>query len=276
MSNQIELGREALYPEHYDASLLQAISRSESRSAWLTLEEPLPFEGKDFWTAFELSWLNAKGLPQVAVAEFSVPVSSTNIVESKSFKYYLNSFNQTRFHSRDKVLAVLARDISAVCKAEVAVQMFSLAERNVSALMPEYDSLPGQCVDDLDVEVSAYLPDPELLVTQAKPVECEGLYSHLLKSNCPVTGQPDWATLWVEYSGARIDAESFLRYVVSYRNHQGFHESCVEHIFHDIQQQCSPSRLSVYARYTRRGGLDINPFRTNCARELPFRRLLRQ
>lgn len=269
MTNNIELGENALYPEIYDASLLEPIARSLSRDTF-KLVSPLPFDGVDLWTGYELSWLTPSGKPQVAIAEFEFLACSTHIVESKSFKYYLNSFNQTVFFDWDTVQKTLIEDLRKNSGAEVKVKLFAPDKFDAPT------ALTGQHVDDLDVSINKYLPDKNLLATTAESVVNDRLFSHLLKSNCPVTGQPDWASVWIEYSGMKISPESFLRYVISYRQHQDFHENCVERIFCDIAKQCSTQSLSVYARYTRRGGLDINPFRSDSKRELPFRRVARQ
>lgn len=267
--NNIVLGEESLYPEKYAASLLQPIARSLSRDK-LNLGAGLPFDGVDLWTGYELSWLSPSGKPQVAIAEFEFLASSENIVESKSFKYYLNSFNQSMFADWQSVEKILSKDLSAASGAEAKVRLFLPDE----FYAPQ--RLDGDCVDSLEVDIDQYTPNSNLLETTDESVVDEKLYSHLLKSNCPVTGQPDWASIWIEYSGAKIKAESFLRYIISYRQHQDFHENCVESIFSDIAKQCATQSLSVYARYTRRGGLDINPFRTDANRTPPLRRVARQ
>lgn len=266
------LGQKTTYVSSYDASLLFPIARSESRKA-LDIAIELPFFGYDIWTGYELSWLNNKGKPEVAVAEFKIPCNSPCIIESKSFKLYLNSFNQTRFSDLDDVKAVLMNDLSAV--AGVAIEV-NLQPLGVSTLLVDstYDAL---CLDGLDIAVDSYHPDSSLLAVDASEEITEVLCSHLLKSNCPVTGQPDWASLFVEYSGAKINHENLLRYIISFREHQDFHEHCVERIFVDLQRRCKPKTLSVYARYTRRGGLDINPFRSTELDAKPrVGRLLRQ
>lgn len=268
MTKVIELGKDALYVDHYDAKLLAPIARSESRTKMFG--EALPFHGADLWTSYELSWLSQSGKPIVAIAEFEFPCESTHIIESKSFKYYLNSFNQTHFESQEAVAATLERDLSKASGGEVKVDIQNLASDH------QIYVLPGTCVDHLNVNVNQYTPSAELLTLGRRAVENKQLFSHLLKSNCPVTGQPDWATVWIEYSGTEIIPESFLAYVISYRQHQDFHENCVESMFQHILEQCQPSSLSVYARYTRRGGLDINPFRSNCRGKVPVKRLARQ
>jgi len=252
------LGQKTAYVSSYDASLLFPIVRNESRKA-LGISANLPFYGYDIWTGYELSWLNSKGKPEVAVAEFKIPCHSPCIIESKSFKLYLNSFNQTRFFSLDEVQSILLKDLSKVAGVAIEVQLHQLGRSNL-LIDAAYDAM---CLDELDIEVDSYHPDPSLLAADASQEVKEILCSHLLKSNCPVTGQPDWASLFVEYSGAKISHESLLRYVISFREHQDFHEHCVERIFVDLWRVCKPGTLSVYARYTRRGGLDINPFRSS-------------
>lgn len=265
----IQLGEQAQYSDVYDATLLQPIPRAPSRN--IEFGDGLPFSGVDIWTCFELSWLNPRGVPQVAIAEFQFDCLSEHIIESKSFKYYLNSFNQTIFASIEAVKACLVKDLSAVANGHVAVEITGLDTPFTGVVMP------GVCVDQLDCEVAQYSADASLLVIDKdSTVQSAQLYSHLLKSNCPVTGQPDWATIWIEYTGKVIRPEAFLAYVVSYRQHQDFHETCVEKFFADIMTYCEPSELSVFARYTRRGGLDINPFRSNCRFDVPFGRLCRQ
>ena len=268
---QSQLGKSSAYVDQYDASLLFPIPRATKRAEIGITAQPV-FFGADLWTAFELSWLNTKGKPQVALAHITVPAESTHIVESKSFKLYLNSFNNTRFESHDEVKARLRADISAAIWSGGQV----LASAGVKLLMPEqFDAEPvheldGLTLDRLDIECTRYQPAPELLSANiAEAPVTETLVSHLLKSNCLVTGQPDWGSVQIRYSGPQIDQGQLLRYLVSFRNHNEFHEQCVERIFMDIQARCRPTRLTVYARYTRRGGLDINPLRTSHPGALP-------
>lgn len=249
------LGRDAAYPERYDAALLYPIPRAANRAPLGIGEGPLPFVGEDEWHAFEASWLNARGKPVVAVARFRLPADSPNLIESKSWKLYLNGLNQTRFVSREAVIETLERDLAAAAGAPVAVELFDVDDE---ALMPR--RLPGECLDDLDIAVDRYTPGPELLKAGEEIVE-ETLHSHLLKSNCPVTGQPDWGSVLIRYRGPRLDREALLRYLIGYRQHQDFHEHCVEHIFMDLLERARPERLLVLARYVRRGGLDISPWR---------------
>jgi len=268
---QLQLGKTSAYVDQYDASLLFPIPRADKRLE-MGLSEPLPFMGADLWTAFELSWLNLRGKPQVALAHIAVPCETLNIVESKSVKLYLNSLNNTRFADLQTVQNTLRADLSE------AVWRGSEAKGSVGVkiIPPEaFDREPvheldGLSLDRLDIECTHTQPAPQLLSAAAheSPVN-EVLVSHLLKSNCLVTGQPDWASVQISYSGNPIDQEGLLQYLVSFRNHNEFHEQCVERIFTDIWRQCRPTKLAVYARYTRRGGLDINPFRTSYPQPLP-------
>jgi 7-cyano-7-deazaguanine reductase len=252
------LGQQTTYVSSYDASQLFPIARAESRKTLGLSQEMLPFHGCDIWTGYELSWLNLKGKPEVAVAEFVIPANSPCIIESKSFKLYLNSLNQTKFTDFEEVKCVLEKDLSAAAGADVLVSLRPLRESNL-LIDSTYDA---SCIDDLDVEIDSYHPSPHYLIADELTKVEEKLCSHLLKSNCPVTGQPDWASVFIEYEGAKIVPENLLRYIISFREHQDFHEHCVERIFMDVLAQCKPASLSVYARYTRRGGLDINPFRS--------------
>lgn len=269
-SSQNPLGQTTVYPDKYSPELLFPIDRQLSR-VHLGLES-LPFHGGDLWTAYELSWLNPKGKPQVAMAEFWIPAESKHIIESKSFKLYLNSFNQSNFASIDEVKKLVQQDLSKAAGADVDVYFYDLDE--VSALS-KIETVSGVCLDRLDVAIKHYQPTPDLLAVNTTPVS-ETLYSHLLKTNCPVTGQPDWATIVIEYKGNQINHENLLAYVVSFRDHQDFHEHCVERIFCDIYQRCNPELLTVYARYTRRGGLDINPYRSTEKVVSNGKRLVRQ
>ncbi|ATF86378.1 NADPH-dependent 7-cyano-7-deazaguanine reductase QueF [Burkholderia gladioli] len=259
------LGKATAYTSDYDAALLFPIPRAGAREQ-IGIGAALPFFGTDIWNAYELSWLNRRGKPQIAVATFLVPADSPNIVESKSFKLYLGSFAQTAFDSLEAVRDALKRDVSAACGASVAVQLASPAEFRKLRL----DELDGIPLDRLDLDTDIYHPDPSLLSAahEESPVE-ETLVSDLLKSNCPVTGQPDWGSVQIHYVGPQIDQAGLLRYLISFRNHTGFHEQCVERIFVDVLRECRPVKLAVYARYTRRGGLDINPFRTNFNQPMP-------
>lgn len=251
------LGHAVAYPETYDPSLLFPIARACNR-AELGLAAALPFAGVDVWNAYELSWLDARGKPAVALAELRVPADSPCIVESKSLKLYLNGYTQTRFVDAEAVRARIAGDLAAATGAAVAVTLLPAARFGEVRLEP----LAGTCIDDLDLAIDDYGPPrPDYLAVAPGAEVEEALVSHLLKSNCPVTGQPDWASVQIRYAGAPIDRAGLLRYLVSFRRHSDFHEHCVERIFVDLLRRCVPRRLAVYARYTRRGGLDINPFR---------------
>ena len=258
----IPLGQATQYPDQYDPSLLFPIARSENRlKLGIQANQALPFVGVDIWNAFELSWLNKRGKPQVALAEFQIPADSPNMIESKSFKLYLNSLNNARFEDEAEVRERLITDLSAVAGSKIATRI-NLAEVVAKKGMQE---MSGVLMDRLDIEIDPSLSaDPTLLEVNASfgPIE-QCLVSHLLKSNCPVTGQPDWASVQIRYQGRPILEEGLLRYLIGFRQKGEFHEHCVETIFTDIKRQCKPEKLSVYARYTRRGGLDINPFRTD-------------
>jgi 7-cyano-7-deazaguanine reductase len=258
------LGKATAYADRYDPSLLFPIPRAQKRVE-IGVADPLPFVGVDIWNAYELSWLDARGKPRVALAEFRVPADSPNIVESKSFKLYLNGFAQERIEEA-ALRDTLARDLSAAAGAPVTVTL-----RGPSAQGHLIADLPGDLLDELPLEIDDYGPPKAAYLSanhDAAPVE-ESLLSHLLRSNCPVTGQPDWGSVQIAYRGAPIDHAGLLRYLVSFRTHNEFHEQCVERIFVDLMARCAPERLAVYARYTRRGGLDINPFRSTDPGALP-------
>jgi 7-cyano-7-deazaguanine reductase len=258
----LPLGQASQYPEQYDPSLLFPISRAENRLKLnIKPNQALPFVGVDIWNAFELSWLNKKGKPQIALAEFQVPADSPNMIESKSFKLYLNSFNSARFEDESEVRERLMVDLSAVAGSKISTRIYpteAVAKNGIQ-------EMSGVLMDRLDIEIDPSLSaDPALLEVNESfgPIE-QCLVSHLLKSNCPVTGQPDWASIQIRYQGRPILEEGLLRYLIGFRQLGEFHEHCVETIFCDIKRQCKPEKLSVYARYTRRCGLDINPFRTD-------------
>ncbi|AMJ56549.1 MULTISPECIES: NADPH-dependent 7-cyano-7-deazaguanine reductase QueF [Stenotrophomonas] len=245
------LGREVDYPRHYDASLLFPIPRAAAR-AEIGLGDVLPFVGEDRWHIYELGWLDARGKPCVDTATLYVPATSPNLIESKSLKLYLNSLNGARFNRAEAVRERIATDLSVCAGADVRVE-FGL---------PPVAQAAGESIDHLDVAIDSYgPPNAALLLADNRAVVEETLVSALLKSNCPVTGQPDWASVSVRYQGPRIDRAGLLRYLVSYRDHAEFHEQCVERIFLELSQRCQPTALEVEARYTRRGGLDINPRR---------------
>jgi 7-cyano-7-deazaguanine reductase len=265
------LGRTVAYADQYDPSLLFPIARAPKREE-IGLTGALPFFGADLWTAFELSWLGPRGKPQVAIAHFTVPCETPNIIESKSLKLYLGSFNNTVFASVEQVRDRLRADLSeavwrgAETSATIGVRLLTpdLFDREA------VHELDGLSLDRLDIECTDYTPAPHLLrAVFDEPPVTEVLTSNLLKSNCLVTGQPDWGSIQISYSGPAIDQGGLLRYLVSFRNHNEFHEQCVERIFMDLWRQCRPGKLAVYARYTRRGGLDINPLRTSHPMALP-------
>ena len=260
------LGQQSAYPNQYDPNLLFPIARSDNRSTLgLNLQSTPPFFGVDIWNAYELAWLNLKGKPQIALAEFIIPADSPNMIESKSFKLYLNSLNQHCFADFTAVKTCLQHDLSQVLGTGLKVRLIQPCEITSNKKMAPIEELDGQLLDRLDIEVNSHQnADPLLLKADhtSAPIT-QTLVSHLLKSNCPVTGQPDWASVQIQYQGRPIDEEGLLRYLIGFRQLGEFHEHCVEKIFCDIKIQCQPEKLSVYARYTRRGGLDINPFRTD-------------
>lgn len=264
------LGQEVVYPTTYDAALLFPIDRLANRQ---TLGSIPSWSGADIWNAYEVSWLNLKGKPIVATARFTFPQSSPRLVESKSFKLYLNSFNEERFASEHDVVSRMQHDLSQVCGAQIQAELFSLQHQETQT----YESLQGINIDDTDVEITCYTPSPELLqCTDGEPVVEETLVSDLLKSNCPVTGQPDWGSVQIRYAGPQIDRAALLKYIVSLRHHDEFHEHCVERMYCDIWRICQPQTLLVYARYTRRGGLDINPWRASQEVQVSLDRTVRQ
>jgi 7-cyano-7-deazaguanine reductase len=274
---QSQLGKASAYADEYDASLLFPIARAGKRQE-IGVGAQAPFFGADMWTAYELSWLNLRGKPQVALAQVVVPCETPNIIESKSFKLYLNSFNNTRFANASDVLARLRADLSEAAWRGAVLPATASAPPSIGVklLLPDLfdrepvQELDGLNLDRLDVECTRYTPAPDLLTADADEASVtEVLTSHLLKSNCLVTGQPDWGSVQISYSGPPIDQEGLLQYLVSFRNHNEFHEQCVERIFMDIWRRCKPAKLAVFARYTRRGGLDINPFRTSYPQALP-------
>ena len=270
MTTEMPLGQATAYPEHYSLDLLYAIARTDSRAA-LGLAANPPFHGADIWNAWELSWLNSAGLPQVAAVEIRVPADSTNIIESKSLKLYLGSFAMTGFEAAGDVLTAITRDLSECVGAAVdtRLQLPWMTSWGVARF-------PGHCLDQLSVSCDAYGVDADTLHADAEQIVAEDLYTHLLRSLCPVTNQPDAGSVLISYKGPRIDREGLLRYIVSFRQHNDFHEACVERMFVDILERCQPERLSVYARYQRRGGIDINPFRSNFEHKVPNTRLWRQ
>lgn len=271
--NALKLGQQTKYAEKYDRTLLQPVPRHLNRDM-LNITTTQPFTiGADIWTAYEISWLNPKGVPQVAIADVSIDFRSENLIESKSFKLYLNSFNQTRFANFNEVQQILQQDLQDCAKGEVKVRLNSLTDYTQQPIA----TLDGDCIDGLDIDIEDYAFNAELLkdCTNDNIVE-ETLASHLLKSNCLITQQPDWGSLQIHYVGKQINREQLLRYIISFRQHNEFHEQCVERIFCDLMHFAAPEKLTVYARYTRRGGLDINPYRSNFEPLPPNLRLARQ
>lgn len=258
------LGKTTAYADRYDPSLLFPIPRSGKRAEIGVADDALPFHGVDIWNAYELSWLDTRGKPKVAIAQFHVPARSPNIIESKSFKLYLNGFSQEQVADERRLTEILARDLSSAAGAGVRVNLTT-----TSAQEHAITDLGGELIDDQDVAIDDYGPPKASHLVAGTDLVDEALVSNLLRSNCPVTGQPDWGSVQIRYRGPRIDRAGLLRYLVSFRNHNEFHEQCVERIFVDVMARCAPQSLSVYARYTRRGGLDINPFRSTDATASP-------
>ncbi|RUO79502.1 NADPH-dependent 7-cyano-7-deazaguanine reductase QueF [Pseudidiomarina taiwanensis] len=263
MENPLEhlaLGQATAYPTAFDPGLLAPVPRQLNRQPLGIDGQNLPFHGIDYWNAYELSWLNEAGLPQVAIAEIAVAVDSINLIESKSFKLYLNSFNESRWSSWSAVAKQLQTDLSNCAEGQVEVKLHSLQQ----APQQHIQQFSGICLDEQQLSINEYDYNPELLALQDNPqTVTETLYSDLLKSNCLITNQPDWGSVLIRYQGPAIDHAALLRYLISFRRHNEFHEQCVERIFSDIKTRLKPEKLSVYARYTRRGGLDINPFRSD-------------
>jgi 7-cyano-7-deazaguanine reductase len=267
------LGKPTTYTSEYDPGLLCPIPRQLKRDE-LGLSGDLPFRGVDIWNAYELSWLTPQGKPVVAMGEFRIPCESPNLIESKSIKLYLNSFNQTRFDDFESVRGLMSKDLGGAAGMPVDVRLMAAAE----FVSESFSTLPGQCLDALDIVIDNYALDAELLngAADAETPVSERLHSHLLKSNCLVTSQPDWGSVLISYQGAKINQEALLRYLISFRQHDEFHEQCVERIYNDLMRFCKPEKLTVYARYTRRGGLDINPYRSNFEFDVENLRLARQ
>ncbi|MDX1403129.1 MAG: NADPH-dependent 7-cyano-7-deazaguanine reductase QueF [Woeseiaceae bacterium] len=264
------LGKSTRYPLEYDPGVLCAVSRNPAREA-LGLGTQLPFMGMDIWNAWELTWLAKTGKPIVATAVITVPAESPNIVESKSLKLYLNSFAMTRYAAKSELEGIIARDLSDIIESKVTVDIKPETDPKMYRIV----DLPGRSIDDLDINIEASGVDASLLKTTEGETE-ETLHSHLLRSNCPVTNQPDMGSVMVRYKGTNIDRESLLKYIVSYRQHNDFHEACVERIFVDIKTRCATEKLTVYARFNRRGGIDINPFRSDFETSAENLRLWRQ
>jgi 7-cyano-7-deazaguanine reductase len=276
--NNLTLGKSTEYCSEYNPNLLQAVPRSLNRDDLSLQSNNLPFIGEDVWYGYELSWLNNKGKPVVAVAEFRFACTSPNLVESKSFKLYLNSFNQSKFDSINDVEKILIKDLSATAKIQAEVTLFTVEKCPALAITPITQKTI--CIDDEDVTIKSYEYQAELLDKAQTNASInsvsEKLVSHLLKSNCLITNQPDWASIYIDYKGKAIDHAILLKYLISFRQHNEFHEQCVERIFCDLLQYCELEELTVFARYTRRGGLDINPFRSTYLTRAPLMRTLRQ
>jgi 7-cyano-7-deazaguanine reductase len=266
-----ELGKASSYINSYTPSLLFPIDRSSSR-AKIGIKGSLPFMGADLWSAYELSWLNPRGKPEVAIARFTIPCESTHIIESKSLKLYLNSLNATQFESVEELKSTLIKDLSHSIWAGSSVLTSVKAEILTPSEFSRHSTqeLEGLSLDRMDLECDTYRPDPHFLTAafDEQPVQ-ETLKSDLLKSNCMVTAQPDWASIQIKYYGPQIDQPGLLKYLISYRDHNEFHEPCVERIFMDLWTHCKPTELSVLACYTRRGGIDISPYRTSKPGPLP-------
>lgn len=259
ITDNLPLGKKSKFEEVYNPSLLCGIERKTNREK-LGIGEELPFLGVDIWNVYELSWLNNRGKPVVALAEIRVPCTTPCIVESKSLKLYLGSFNQTRFGNLNEVTKTIEMDLSVTTRGSVLVDIRPLSDFNHRHI----EKVQGTCLDEMDVDVEDYHVNKDLLsVNEHEMTVSETVYSDLFRSNCPVTGQPDWATIVIHYKGKPIDHGNLLRYIISYRRHSDFHEQCVERMYMDVMEQCAPEALSVYARFTRRGGIDINPFRGN-------------
>lgn len=253
-----ELGKVTGYDQSYNPDRLYPIARASKRVEIGVDPTAPPFVGFDCWNHYEVSWLNDKGKPIVATAEIFYDCHSPKIVESKSMKLYFNSLNNTQFNSIADIEKTIKKDLEKAVEANVTVLVRPLGHSNTKKW---HEKFTGECIDHLDVTCHIYTVNPDHLITSQKYVE-EILYSDLLKSNCLVTNQPDWGSVQISYSGNKIDREGLLRYIVSFRNHNEFHEQCIERIFVDIMKHCKPEKLTVYGRYTRRGGLDINPYRS--------------
>lgn len=272
MSN-IPLGKKTDYPREYAPQVLAAVARSAARDS-IGVGAELPFQGMDIWNAWELTWLAESGKPLVATAVITVPADSTNIIESKSLKLYLDSFALSRYAAKGELEGIIARDLTDLAESDVVVDIKPATETKVYHIV----DLPGECIDHLDIDIDSdgNGVEPKVLKSDGRENTEEALHSHLLRSNCPVTSQPDMGSVLVRYKGPRIDRTSLLRYIVSYRRHNEFQEACVERMFVDLKKRCSPEKLTVYARYNHRGGIDINPFRSDFETTTGNLRLWRQ
>jgi len=268
------LGLITSYPNKYAPELLFAIPRQDNRSSLGISSENLPFIGYDLWRAYELSWLNSRGKPIAAIGEFTIPCESPNIVESKSLKLYLNSMNQTQFTDMTTVEKLVAYDLSRLVNTKVNVRLMPVtSHKELEVVEP-----PGICIDDLDIDVTCYQPSPHFLKSDENRIISETLYSEVFRSNCPVTFQPDWGTVVINYRGGAIDHAGLLAYLVSFRTHEGFHEDCTEHIFRDLSAHCSMQNLQISINFLRRGGIEINPIRFSATQQTNSRlaRFIRQ
>lgn len=264
------LGKHTPVVEEYSPGLLFPIPRIEARQR-LGLEDALPFYGTDLWHAYELSWLQAEGRPVARVGRFHIPASTPYMVESKSFKLYLNSLNNTRFGSDEEARATIEADIGKATGGDITLELLDVQDQSLSGA-----ALQGDCLDELELAVTSTEPTAGMLQVDSGNIIEDCVYSHLLRSLCPVTGQPDWATVWVHYRGAAIDRHSLLAYIIAYRQHQEYHEQCVERMFRDLNSRIQPGFLHIQAFYTRRGGMDINPMRSTDPEMAPLPRLNRQ
>ena len=273
MLNKIsELGQASQYDAYYNPARLFAIARYLKRQEIGVESSQLPFFGYDYWNHYEVSWLNAKGKPEVALAEIVYDCTTPYLIESKSLKLYFNSFNNTMFNNKEEIERTVIRDLSKCVQGDVTVNIRSLHEKKYTQISPYF---AGECIDLLDITCSIYEIEPKFLTTDGGIIT-ETLYSDLLKSNCLVTNQPDWGSVQIAFQGPRINREGLLKYIVSFRNHNEFHEQCIERIFMDIKNHCKPDKLTVYGRYTRRGGIDINPYRSTENIQETNTRLVRQ
>lgn len=255
--NQSPLGKKVNYSEQYNPELLCAIPRNQSRGGWLSQGQPLPFDGFDQWNLWELSWLDPTGKPQVRVGRLQIPCNSPFLVESKSLKLYLNSLNFKKFPTAGAVQECIVNDLSQLLDCKVSLEILPLASKALNTF-----SIEGECLDQ-----GPFSQEMQDAIQGNSEEVSEVLYSHLFRSCCPVTGQPDWATVVIDYKGSPLNRSALLTYLVSFRKHQAFHEACVEKIFTDLLTQCDLKKLSVMAFFNRRGGIDISPYRST--RELP-------
>jgi len=269
--SRLALGKRTPYSSRYNPALLESIPRNAMRERY-GIADRLPFTGVDVWTAYEVSWLNPRGRPEVAIGRFEVPCASVSIIESKSLKLYLGSFNQTEFADRAEVVRTLEDDLALAAGAPVLVQLKGVDEVGAEGITDP----PGACLDSLDIDARHYQPHSELLRYDPEGVIHETLHSNLLRTRCPVTGQPDWGTVVIEYAGGPIDHIGLLRYIVSWREHEGFHEETIERIFVDLMAQCRPDQLTVIGRFLRRGGIDVSPYRTTEESLVSTQRFARQ